>query len=283
MRSCWRMLLVTTVESTCVPLRTWIPLTRPRAMSQCLSTVRTTARFATMTTNRSEQLCIDCVLVPFSVDLDPAVVRPKDTVVVDKGGDLKATCNALSSLQTVTEWSKVQCNYIPSNKNHILWHHKAERWWLSYIRLLVDCCNLKSSRLIFWTVVTSASHVYVHVSVWVTCAFFVTRASEWTQSFRPSYFDPEERYLWHGRDVQLCRDCSWHRGNEDQRWTACTCPGWVCLQAVSCQQLAYATVYVAFCFSSILRLCYFHFDGVDIFCQKKRICQYFNMFYGTIG
>ncbi|XP_072248594.1 melanoma cell adhesion molecule b isoform X2 [Leuresthes tenuis] len=38
--------------------------------------------------------------------LDPAVVRPKDTVVVDKGDDLTATCNALSSLQTFPEWSK---------------------------------------------------------------------------------------------------------------------------------------------------------------------------------
>ncbi|KAM4565871.1 melanoma cell adhesion molecule b isoform 2-T2 [Odontesthes bonariensis] len=38
--------------------------------------------------------------------LDTAVVIPEESVVVDKGGDLKATCNALSSLQTVTEWSK---------------------------------------------------------------------------------------------------------------------------------------------------------------------------------
>ncbi|XP_032368176.1 melanoma cell adhesion molecule b isoform X5 [Etheostoma spectabile] len=38
--------------------------------------------------------------------LDPAVVMPKDTVVVAQGEDLTATCNALSSLQTRTAWIK---------------------------------------------------------------------------------------------------------------------------------------------------------------------------------
>ncbi|XP_022609559.1 cell surface glycoprotein MUC18 isoform X1 [Seriola dumerili] len=38
--------------------------------------------------------------------LDPAVVIPEDTVVVDQGEELKATCNALSSLQTHTAWFK---------------------------------------------------------------------------------------------------------------------------------------------------------------------------------
>ncbi|XP_075956121.1 melanoma cell adhesion molecule b isoform X3 [Anarhichas minor] len=38
--------------------------------------------------------------------LDPAVVLPKDSVVVDQGAELTATCNALSSLQTQTVWLK---------------------------------------------------------------------------------------------------------------------------------------------------------------------------------
>ncbi|XP_054458224.1 melanoma cell adhesion molecule b isoform X2 [Anoplopoma fimbria] len=38
--------------------------------------------------------------------LDPAVVTPTDTVVVDQGKELKATCNALSSLQTQVVWMK---------------------------------------------------------------------------------------------------------------------------------------------------------------------------------
>ncbi|XP_069390645.1 melanoma cell adhesion molecule b isoform X2 [Paralichthys olivaceus] len=38
--------------------------------------------------------------------LDPAVVFPKDTVVVAHGKNLTATCNALSSLQTHTAWFK---------------------------------------------------------------------------------------------------------------------------------------------------------------------------------
>ncbi|XP_059186823.1 melanoma cell adhesion molecule b isoform X2 [Centropristis striata] len=38
--------------------------------------------------------------------LDEAVVRPEDTVVVDQGQELQATCNALSSLQTETVWFK---------------------------------------------------------------------------------------------------------------------------------------------------------------------------------
>ncbi len=43
------------------------------------------------------------------VDLDPAVVMPKNGVV-DQRGELKATCNALSSLETHTAWFKVQIN-----------------------------------------------------------------------------------------------------------------------------------------------------------------------------
>ncbi|XP_070761617.1 melanoma cell adhesion molecule b [Enoplosus armatus] len=38
--------------------------------------------------------------------LKPAVVMPEDTIVVAQGGELKATCNALSSLQTHTVWFK---------------------------------------------------------------------------------------------------------------------------------------------------------------------------------
>ncbi|XP_053277966.1 melanoma cell adhesion molecule b isoform X2 [Pleuronectes platessa] len=38
--------------------------------------------------------------------LDPAVVRPKETVVLAHGKGLTATCNALSSLQTQTAWFK---------------------------------------------------------------------------------------------------------------------------------------------------------------------------------
>ncbi|XP_039677462.1 melanoma cell adhesion molecule b isoform X6 [Perca fluviatilis] len=38
--------------------------------------------------------------------LDPAVLVPEDTVVVDQGEELTATCNALSSLQTQTVWIK---------------------------------------------------------------------------------------------------------------------------------------------------------------------------------
>ncbi|KAM9359746.1 melanoma cell adhesion molecule b isoform 2-T2 [Symphorus nematophorus] len=38
--------------------------------------------------------------------LDAAVVVPKDTAVVGQGEELKATCNALSSLQTYTAWFK---------------------------------------------------------------------------------------------------------------------------------------------------------------------------------
>lgn len=41
------------------------------------------------------------------VDLDPAVVEPEDSNVVAQGGELKATCNALSSLQTHAVWFKV--------------------------------------------------------------------------------------------------------------------------------------------------------------------------------
>ncbi|KAG8002031.1 Cell surface glycoprotein MUC18, partial [Nibea albiflora] len=38
--------------------------------------------------------------------LDPPVVMPKDTILVTQGEELKATCNALSSLQTDTTWFK---------------------------------------------------------------------------------------------------------------------------------------------------------------------------------
>lgn len=38
--------------------------------------------------------------------LDPAVLDPKDTLVMSQGEELKATCNALSSLQTHTLWFK---------------------------------------------------------------------------------------------------------------------------------------------------------------------------------
>ncbi|XP_029302054.1 melanoma cell adhesion molecule b isoform X2 [Cottoperca gobio] len=38
--------------------------------------------------------------------LDPAVVMPKDSAVVTMGKEFKATCNALSSLQTHTVWFK---------------------------------------------------------------------------------------------------------------------------------------------------------------------------------
>ncbi|XP_026150252.1 cell surface glycoprotein MUC18-like isoform X2 [Mastacembelus armatus] len=38
--------------------------------------------------------------------LDPAVVKPEDTVVVAQGEAVTATCNALSSLQTNTAWFK---------------------------------------------------------------------------------------------------------------------------------------------------------------------------------
>ncbi|XP_067364780.1 melanoma cell adhesion molecule b isoform X3 [Channa argus] len=40
--------------------------------------------------------------------LDPAVILPKDPIVVDLGKVLKATCNALSSLNTSTTWFKDQ-------------------------------------------------------------------------------------------------------------------------------------------------------------------------------
>uniref|UniRef100_A0A1A7XLN3 Melanoma cell adhesion molecule b n=1 Tax=Iconisemion striatum TaxID=60296 RepID=A0A1A7XLN3_9TELE len=38
--------------------------------------------------------------------LDKAVLNPSDTVLMNKGDELKATCNALSSLQTNTTWFK---------------------------------------------------------------------------------------------------------------------------------------------------------------------------------
>ncbi|XP_073347700.1 melanoma cell adhesion molecule b isoform X4 [Pagrus major] len=38
--------------------------------------------------------------------LDPAVVRPEDTIIVPQGEELKATCNALSSVATDTAWFK---------------------------------------------------------------------------------------------------------------------------------------------------------------------------------
>ncbi|XP_041850095.1 melanoma cell adhesion molecule b isoform X6 [Melanotaenia boesemani] len=38
--------------------------------------------------------------------LDPAVVMPNNVMVMAKGNELKATCNALSSLQTKTAWFK---------------------------------------------------------------------------------------------------------------------------------------------------------------------------------
>ncbi|XP_055370132.1 cell surface glycoprotein MUC18-like isoform X2 [Betta splendens] len=38
--------------------------------------------------------------------LDPAVVMPGDTIVLAQGEEMKATCNALSSLPTVTTWFK---------------------------------------------------------------------------------------------------------------------------------------------------------------------------------
>lgn len=40
-------------------------------------------------------------------DLDPAVVKPAAATVVSQGDELRATCNALSSLQTDTVWLKV--------------------------------------------------------------------------------------------------------------------------------------------------------------------------------
>ncbi|CAG6003590.1 unnamed protein product [Menidia menidia] len=49
--------------------------------------------------------------------LDPAVVTPRDSVVLDKGAELKATCNALSSLQTQTVWFK---NGEKESEGHVL-------------------------------------------------------------------------------------------------------------------------------------------------------------------
>lgn len=48
-------------------------------------------------------LLLNCVCV----DLDPAVVKPNDIIVLAQGEEMKATCNALSSLPTITTWFKV--------------------------------------------------------------------------------------------------------------------------------------------------------------------------------
>lgn len=49
--------------------------------------------------------------------LDPAVITPKDSIVVMEGEELKASCNALSSLRTATTWVK---NEEVVSKNNIL-------------------------------------------------------------------------------------------------------------------------------------------------------------------
>ncbi|KAL7838533.1 hypothetical protein AOLI_G00269370 [Acnodon oligacanthus] len=49
--------------------------------------------------------------------LDPAVVVPKDSEVMQKGENLTATCNALSSLETKTVWSK---NGVEIRKGNVL-------------------------------------------------------------------------------------------------------------------------------------------------------------------
>ncbi|KAL6458602.1 hypothetical protein MHYP_G00320740 [Metynnis hypsauchen] len=49
--------------------------------------------------------------------LDPAVVVPKDSEVMQKGENLTATCNALSSLETKTVWSK---NGVEIKKGNVL-------------------------------------------------------------------------------------------------------------------------------------------------------------------
>uniref|UniRef100_A0A7N9AXL4 Melanoma cell adhesion molecule b n=1 Tax=Mastacembelus armatus TaxID=205130 RepID=A0A7N9AXL4_9TELE len=51
------------------------------------------------------KLIVNCK-EPAWIYLDPAVVKPEDTVVVAQGEAVTATCNALSSLQTNTAWFK---------------------------------------------------------------------------------------------------------------------------------------------------------------------------------
>ena len=100
------------MEFTIASLRTWRPFRRSRETPLCLSTVRnphwfdlfsmTTERFTAVRLYGLNSLSLLCVCI----DLDPAVVR-SEKAIVSQGQELKATCNALSSVDTHTAWFKV--------------------------------------------------------------------------------------------------------------------------------------------------------------------------------
>uniref|UniRef100_A0A3Q0QTG6 Melanoma cell adhesion molecule b n=1 Tax=Amphilophus citrinellus TaxID=61819 RepID=A0A3Q0QTG6_AMPCI len=79
------------------------------------SDVRNSALLQSLLSNvtRSDSGVYECALfdsytlfLSVCTDLDPAVITPKDSTVVMEGEELKASCNALSSLQTATTWVK---------------------------------------------------------------------------------------------------------------------------------------------------------------------------------
>lgn len=102
-----------TVEFTSARLQTRTPLKRSQETPRCSSTVRILRQFiVTVTTNayyQQHQTVPTTFLMSLSaaaVDLDAAVI-PDDNITVAQGDELKATCNALSSLPTRTTWFKV--------------------------------------------------------------------------------------------------------------------------------------------------------------------------------
>lgn len=111
---CWCLMKwrVSTVVFTSAHLWTPTPSTRSQEKPLYLSTVRNllwldlwppvyfspAVRPSGPVLNPLPALC---------ADIDAAVVTPKDTVAVGQGKELKASCNALSSLQTHTVWFKV--------------------------------------------------------------------------------------------------------------------------------------------------------------------------------
>lgn len=64
------------------------------------------------------------------IDLDPPVIKPSETIVVDNGKEVKVTCNALSSLSTKTTWFKVTLiiSFVQIYKQHlpIISHRQAD-------------------------------------------------------------------------------------------------------------------------------------------------------------
>lgn len=71
------------------------------------------------------------------VDLDPAVVIPKDTVI-PQGQELKATCNALSSVDTHTAWFKVIYTLYTANTQTATRFYLNNAWTPTVIRMHLE-------------------------------------------------------------------------------------------------------------------------------------------------